>query len=247
MKKLSLILALMLVLSCALFAACGGDEESSAADSSAASSEAASSDVESSEASSEAASSDVESSEVSDDSSAPALDAGDNIASGKAYTTSELFRQDDSWQWNPDSPIAYPDEDGKSMTDGILAPEGASYDNAAWAGFHSQGPDYLANGYDNITVDLGASSDMVKFAVNIATTATGAGGPQTVEIYVSADGENWGDAVATITALNPADAMTEYLTAELSEAVSGQYVQFRLYTTGYWMHIAEVEVYAPAA
>jgi len=83
MKKLSLVLALILVLTCAVLAACGGDDTSSSAASSnkptasskvessvASSSEVVSSEVESSEAassevaSSEVASSEVESSEV---------------------------------------------------------------------------------------------------------------------------------------------------------------------------------------
>ena len=244
MKKLSLILAFVLVLSCFAFAACGEKTEESSVAESAAESNAAS--TAESKAEESTATSTEESVEAStEESTSPSLDAGENVALNKAYTTSNLFRQNESWSWSDDAEVTYLDEDGKSLTDGKLAANDASYKDVAWAGFNVQSPDYAATGYHCITVDLGAATDLVKFAVDIATSATGAGGPQIIEVYVSADGSDWGSAVATLTAENPADSNKEYIEASLSASVNGQYVQYRFTATDHsWMFVAEVEAYA---
>ncbi|MBQ5837631.1 MAG: hypothetical protein IIW39_03055, partial [Clostridia bacterium] len=44
-----------------------------------------------------------------------------NVAEGKSYTVSQLFRQggaDTGWGWDANAAITYPDEDGKTLTDG---------------------------------------------------------------------------------------------------------------------------------
>ena len=248
MKKLSLILAFVLVLSCFAFAACGEKTEESSVAESAAESNAAStaeSKVKESTATSTEESTEASTEASTEESTSSSLDAGENVALNKAYTTSQLFRQNESWSWSDDAEITYPDEDGKSLTDGKLATNDATYKDEAWAGFNAQSPDYIATGYHYVTVDLGQATDLVKFGIDIATSATGAGGPQVIEIYVSADGSDWGSAVATLTAENPADSNKEYIEASLSAPVNGQYVQYRFTATDHnWMFVAEVEAYA---
>ncbi len=259
MKKLSFILALMLVLTCAVLAACGGDEETSSAASSDVSSEA-SSTVESSEASSEAsdeasseASSDdastEASSEVSDETSLPVVDAGtDNIAAGKSYTASEQFKQggaDVNWGWSDTAPYAYPDEDGKSLTDGKKPAEDADYQAAEWAGWTGVHPNYAADGYIWITLDLGETKDIAKVDVWYGTQVLGNGiaAPQTIEVLVSDDAETWtsmGDGAPA----NSDAVLNESVSIE--GATSGRYVQVRIFT-GSWAFLSEIEVFAPAA
>ena len=255
MKKLSFILALMLVLTCAVLAACGGDEDTSSAASSEASSEAASSEVSSEAASSEDASSEASSEEVSSEDSstessdAPVVDAGDeNIAAGVSYTACEQYKQggaDVNWGWSDTAPYAYPDENGNSLTDGKKPADDADYQAVEWAGWTGAHPNYAADGYIWMTLDLGETKDIAKVNVWYGTQVlgNGIGAPQTIEALVSDDGETW-------TALN--DAMPANSDAVLNECVSlegaasGRFVQIRIFTAG-WVFLSEIEVFAPAA
>ena len=259
MKKLSLVLALVLVLTCGVLAACGGDEDaSSVAESSAAAESKAESSAttESSEAvSSEAVSEDASSEAVSEDASSEAdvsaPEAGDaNLALGKSYTRSQLYRQggrDVNWAWDDNAPIAYPDEEEKSFTDGATEPAAdAGYSDPVWAGFHHGCPDYETNGYSWITVDLGESKDLAKFVLHVGTkgVATGAGiaAPAKVEFLVSDDGETWTSVDDIVPEDNEASANG---VAVIEGAAKGQYVQFR-FTSGGWAFVSEIEVYAAA-
>ncbi len=261
MKKLSLVLALVLVLTCGVLAACGGDEDaSSVAESSAAAESKAESSAttESSEAvSSEAVSEDASSEAVSEDASSEAdvsaPEAGDaNLALGKSYTRSQLYRQggrDVNWAWDDNAPIAYPDEEEKSFTDGATEPAAdAGYSDPVWAGFHHGCPDYETNGYSWITVDLGESKDLAKFVLHVGTkgVATGAGiaAPAKVEFLVSDDGETW-TSVGEVTPEDTEDTTKPHTTAEVSAAAKGQYVQVRLSGTSF-LFVSEIEVFGAA-
>ncbi len=251
MKKLSLMLALLLVVSCALVA-CGDETEASSAPVT----ESSVADVESKEESKEESveasteESTEESTEVStedstpaDESSAPAPEAGtDNIAAGKTYTHSVLFRQGGDGH-DPNAPIAYPDEDEKSLTDEVLPADDAAYGSVEWVGFNSNDPDY--EGYHWITVDLGEKKNLAKFVFNYGTSVLGAGiaAPSTLEIYVSEDGTTWGDAVDGDVPEDGGSSVNGSLAIEA--AAEGRYVQFR-FTSGGWAFVSEVEVYAAA-
>ena len=247
MKKLSLILALIFVLTCSVFVAC--TEETETSSEAAAESSAAESATES-EAVSEAVSvaeseaeSEVESEAVSEDVSVPES-GSDNLALGKAYTTSDLFRQGGApdWGWNADADITYPDEDGKSLTDGVYAPADAGYGSVEWAGFNGSHPDYA--GYHWITIDLGESTDLAKFVLAHGTQALESGikAPTKVEVLVSDDGETW----TSIGEATPADdaSVSEEKTV-IEAGASGQYVQFR-FEAGGWCFVSEIEIYAAA-
>jgi hypothetical protein len=258
MKKLSLILALVLVLTCGVLAACGDKtEESSAAESVAesAAESKAESKAESSEAATESSEAATESSEAATESSEAEeskepIEAGtDNLAAGKTYTTSEQFRQggaDVNWGYDPNAQIAYPDETG-SLTDGVKANEDSAYTDAVWAGWTGVHPDYAATGYMWMTIDLGEAKDLAKFVAYIGSSKLDQGISAqncVVTIAVSNDGETFevvGEAIP-VDDINTIHAVT---TVELGEAVNAQYVQFR-FARGGWVFLSELEVYAAA-
>jgi len=178
----------------------------------------------------------------------PASAASENIAKGKAYTTSQLFRQSNvTWSWDENSPVAYPDEDDKSLTDGVVGASDAAYTDVVWAGFNGNGtPDYAENGYSWITVDLGSVQNISKAVLYVGTSnlTSGIGAKNmTVEFFVSDDNANW----TSIGSAAPEDITTSSVEAVAVEATaSGRYVQARLVRTG-WMFISEVEVYGAAS
>lgn len=258
MKKLSLILALVLVLSCCILAACGDKtEESSAAESTAESTatstaeskveeSTATSTEESTEASTEAS---TEESSEAEESKEPIASGEDNLAAGKTYTTCEQFRQggaDVNWGYDPNAQIAYPDETG-SLTDGVKATEDNVYSDAVWAGWTGVHPDYAATGYMWMTIDLGEAKDLAKFVAYIGSSKleNGIGASNTVvSIAVSNDGETF-EVVGEAVPVDDASTIHAVTTIELSEAVNAQYVQFRFIRTG-WVFLSELEVYAAA-
>ena len=254
MKKLSLILAFILVLTCSVFVACGDETETSseaAAESSAAESKAES--VATSEAESETVSeaesetvSEAESETVSEDVSVPEAGA-DNLAAGKTYTTADQFRMggaDVNWGWDPNAAICYPDETG-SLTDGVIASTSSEYTDAEWAGWSGMHPDYPTLGYAWITIDLGESKDLAKFVAHLGSSQLGAGigaSNMKVEVLVSDDGETWTSVGEAVPADDPASSC---IVTTIEGAGSGQYVQFRLSRDG-WMFVSELEVYGAA-
>ncbi|MBO5767869.1 MAG: discoidin domain-containing protein [Clostridia bacterium] len=258
MKKLSLILALVLVLTCGVLAACGDKtEESSAAESVAesAAESKAESKAESSEAATESSEAATESSEAATESSEAEeskepIEAGtDNLAAGKTYTTCEQFRQggaDVNWGYDPNAQIAYPDETG-SLTDGVKANEDSAYSDAVWAGWTGVHPDYAATGYMWMTIDLGEAKDLAKFVAYIGSSKLDNGigaSNMTVSIAVSNDGETF-EVVGEAIPVDDASTIHAVTTVELGESVNAQYVQFRFARTG-WVFLSELEVYAAA-
>ena len=247
MKKLSLLLALLLVVSCFVLASCGEEEESSVTEtSSTATSSVEESKAESSvaDASSEEASSEEESKEpeYTKNPDATATE-GNNVAAGKTYTRSQLFRQggaEANWGWDENAKIAYDDEDNATLTDGVYAAADAVYSDAAWMGFHKNSPDYSTNGgYSWIIVDLGESYELSELSLYVGTSflANGISIPTAIEYLVSEDGENWYSAGT----VNPTDdATVACVPATLECDVTGRYVQIRITTPG-WAFISEFE------
>ena len=244
MKKISLVLALVLAVSC-LLVACGGETETSstpATESSVAATESSEAATEeSSEAATESSEAATESSVAEESKEAP--EAGtENIAAGKTYTLSVLYRQG-SAGYDANAPISYPDEEGKTLTDGILPADDAKFSAPEWVGFNGQDPEYI--GYHSVTLDLGEKTDLAKFVFKYGTSALTAGivAPATIEIFVSDDGETWGDRIGGDVPTDDTSSVNGVY--ELEAGASGRYVQFRFTSTG-WAFVSEVEVYGAA-
>ena len=172
-----------------------------------------------------------------------------NVALGKAYTTDALFRQggrEDNWGWSENAEIAYPDEDGITLTDGIHAAEDALYSDPAWIGFNTSTPSTTENGYAWMIVDLGKAENIEKLVLYLGGKGltSGLSLSEKVEFFVSNDNENWtsvGEAVI------PEDDDTVHEAAavlELDKAVSAKYIQARVSREKGWMFVSEFEAYA---
>ncbi len=256
MKKLSLVLALILVLTCALVA-CGGDDNSSTASSgTASSSTASSSKVESSKPaesskveSSAADSSDVESSteessqpEVStppvEEPKAPIAVTGNVISKGCKYEVpgGEGYVIS-SGEW----PAAY----NAKLTDGVASAE-LTYDNA-WSAFCSSGPDddgdtNVINGIGSVIIDLGAAKKVSGVKTNVFLgSESGIVAPTAIVVYTSADGETFGNPVSLTI---PTTGLVGWAEGGF-EAVDAQFVkvEYTASTEGVFTFINEIEVY----
>ena len=240
MKKIALILAVVLMLSFALVA-CDNTEESKAP----ATSETVSTDTsveESTEVSEEV------SEEESQEPVIEPAEVGEVISVGKTYTLSNLFRQSpETWGWDENCDVAYPDEDGVTLTDGVKLPTEEVYSDAVWAGFNGNGtPDFAENGYSWIRLDLGEKKDISLIELTVGTSKLGSGigaANFTVEFLVSEDGETW-TSLGTEVAVDS----TDVITTDIAKAtnVSAQYVEVHLVRSG-WMFVSELTVYDVAA
>ena len=239
MKKLSLMLAFVLVFALVLVA-CGDETETSstpATESSVAATESSEAATESSEAATE-------------ESTEPPVAGTDNLAAGKSYTSTPLFRaggEEVGWGWDENAPVAYPDEDGKTMTDGVIAAADTAYTDAIWAGWNHNTPAYAETGYSAITVDLGEVTNLAKAVMYLGSSGLGSGigaGNMVVEVAVSTDGETFETVGAAVPEDDAASCVIETV-IEFEAVASAQYVQFRMIRGG-WMFVSEVEVYGVA-
>ena len=256
MKKLSLVLALILVFTCFAFVACGDDTDTSSADSSAASSDASSaassdaSSAASSDASSEDASSDASAEDSSDasaedssdesaeDSSEPAIDStpatelkGSNVALNKPYTGGDEATAQQGYNAN--------------LTDGQASNVGA-YD-ATWFGFYynvgSATPSNNApNGVGTVVIDLGAKTANINaIRVNCYNcNNSGIAPADSIVAYVSEDGNSYTEVGALVL---PEGDDPAWASIAVDNA-SAQYVKLVFTIPGTWTFINEIEVYA---
>ncbi len=164
-----------------------------------------------------------------------------NVVLNKTYTKSNL---------HPVSSPSYPDENNKTMTDGVRASSTANYTDAAFMAFSRSSADYNANGYSSITVDLGGLYYVDKFVVSSATakfSKYGIDAPAYVWIYVSNDGKEW-YRVGTTTPADSTSVSTVDCVLKLSKAVSAKYIQYRICcNAGGWMFLSEVEAFGVKA
>ncbi|MBR6506564.1 MAG: hypothetical protein IKT37_03055 [Clostridia bacterium] len=180
-----------------------------------------------------------------DDKEESVLVKGDNIAGD--YTITDQFRQggkDVNWGWDPNAPIAYPDEGG-SLTDGKVDTDATEnvYADAVWAGFSHLVPTYEGVGYHAITLDLGEAKDLYEVALYVATSKLSNGigcTNSTVQFFASNDGENW-EAISDV--LVPVDDATVNVVKVASKvSANAKYVQVRFARDG-WLFVSEVEVF----
>ncbi len=261
MKKLSLMLAFVLVFALVLVA-CGDETETSstpATESSVAATESSEAATESSEAATESSEAATESSEAATESSTEestevsteAPEAGtDNLAAGKSYTSTPLFRaggEEVGWGWDENAPVAYPDEEDKTMTDGVIAAADTAYTDAIWPGWNHNTPAYAETGYSAITVDLGEVKDLAKAVIHLGSSGLGSGigaANMVVEVAVSTDGTTFETVGGAVPEDDAASCAIETV-IDFEAVASARYVQFRMVRGG-WMFVSEVEVYGVA-
>ena len=165
-----------------------------------------------------------------------------NLAFKKSYETYGIYTQDNV--------AAYPDEEGKSLTDGISADSEANYDNQAFVGFNTQTDEYIAKGYASVTVDLGEEYSVNKFVARVSSENdtnknAGVGVISNVSFFVSKDGTTWKKAGSATPVLSSDDGDTN-ATLTLESSVLARYIQYRFKSTTPWMMISEVEAYEGA-
>ena len=250
MRKISLLLALLMVATCCMLASCGEEETSSAPE---VSSQAPATSSEAPATSSEA---EVESSEEAPESSEEVStepeyeknpDAipteGANVAAGKEYVISEQFRMggaDAGWGWDENAAPSYPDENFE-LTDGQIP--AAGYQEAGWMAFNQSTPAQTERGYGYVQFDLGQSYEISEVTIHsLKETGPGITCPHTIEILVSEDNENWYSA-ATISMMSDLEGLEDNavhaLTAEMD--VTGRYVEIRVISHT-WGFMGEIEI-----
>ncbi len=164
---------------------------------------------------------------------------GKNLVQGMEYQRSALYASD--------GVDRYPDENGLSMTDGILGDDSSSYSSAEFMAFYAKNTDYLEKGYFHITFDLGEEYELWRFATYYAASSArnkGAGvqEPSNISVYVSSNGTDWSCA-GTVTPEEVNDKGMTSTAILLDEAVTARYVQFRYVHTNTFVMTSEAEVY----
>jgi 3',5'-cyclic AMP phosphodiesterase CpdA len=160
-----------------------------------------------------------------------------SVAQGKTYETSKINS-------------TYPDESGKSLTDGVLSKSNSAYSDPVWIAFNRQDQSYKDNGYAYITVDLGEEYLINELNISLATRLQGAGvkAPTLVEAYASTDGSNF-EKVAYCVPADRIDSKTTVATMFLEKQTQARFIKYCIYAeSSNWILVSEVEAYcAPEA
>ena len=165
----------------------------------------------------------------------------DNLALYKPYTAEGIYEENGVY--------LYPDENGDSLTDGIVANLEAGYDDYAFVGFNNKTEAYKSKGYALVTVDLGGEYSVKRFVARVSSengSNSGAGVRviEKVEFYVSADGRSWNKAGESAPVRGTDDTNASLV---LNNAVSARYIQYRFVSSFSWIMVSEVEAYSDAA
>lgn len=153
-----------------------------------------------------------------------------NLAEGSSYETSGTCSDGN------------PDENGTTLTDGILA-DGDSSVDTAYVGFDSTSNEYTENGCASVTVELGSVYELDRF---VAFAAASDGGdvkaPKSMTVSTSVDGIDF-QAVGSVTVNDVPGKKHIRISLALDEAVSAEYVRFDFTAGGKLIMISEVEAY----
>ncbi|MBP5230388.1 MAG: hypothetical protein ILO68_01550 [Clostridia bacterium] len=120
------------------------------------------------------------------------LDVSGTIASRSTYTVHEFFRMggaDVGWGYDPNAAVTYPDESGRSLTDGRYA-DSCSYADAAWVGLNQSHPDFI-NTCNPLYIDFEVDQEYEIGAVRIHLSnlcQDGVSAPLAVRAQTSEDG-----------------------------------------------------------
>ena len=244
MKKLSFILALVLVLTCGVLAACNEESVESSApaeESGEATVESSASTEESTEESTEvsAEASEEASEEETKDESKPSTTAGANVAKDKTYVISGSGKPGGQYTAN--------------LTDGVAGDDVHKYDDTWFAFYANQtadpsllNVDAESKGY--IIIDLGEKKDLSKIRVHCGNNMdSGVPSPAWMDCKVS-DTDDLGSFTYVCEVPRMDSQKTEYANgafwteADLS-GFSGRYVMLNVTVNGTWCWINEIEVY----
>lgn len=258
MKKVSLLLAVLLVLTCCLLAACGGDEDtpSTETSSTATSSEATSSEETTSEAASsvaEESSDDEEPSTQPEDSSEPVEESseepstsydgevienarGDNLALNKSYTGADPSTRDGVKHYNA------------KLTDGV-ALDTISYNEGDWFAFYynadATGTDINApDQVGTFVIDLENVYEVSLVKINtFVGNASGILPPKSIKVECSADGTNYSTLEEKSFDKPDEGSVIEFLAFSGETWLPAQYIRVTVELQGIFAFINEVEVY----
>ena len=237
MKKLSLVLALIFVLTCALVACGGESDESSAASSAVESSSTSKGNTSKGESSTADDSSEESQAPVEEPKDAIEV-TGEVISIGCEYEVpggKGVIISEGEW------PCSY----NASLTDGVANPE-LAYDNT-WFGFNDKPDDdgeaNMFEGVGTVIIDLGEAKNVTGVKANIFTGGQDGIAPiGSIVVTVSTDGVTFTNPVK----LNvPTGTSVVGLAEGGFEAVSAQYVKvvFTKGGDGAFMFLNEIEVY----
>lgn len=163
-----------------------------------------------------------------------------NVAINKSYTTAGIYA-------DQSGNIPYPDEEGKTLTDGQYASGG--YSDALWVGFNIGAPDIASADpkVGSVVVDLGESFDITGISGHFSAGAADAGiaPPSKVTFYASNNGTEWtliGEGVKEEIADGD---LTLNIGIDEVEA-TGRYFKMEIEFATNWAFVSEFEVFAMA-
>lgn len=241
MRKISLLLALLMVATCCMLASCGEEETSSTPEVSS-QAPATSSEAPATSSEAEPESSEEVSTEPEYEKNPDAIPTeGANVAAGKEYTISEQFHMSTvDWGYDESYPASYPD-DNFDLTDGVIPP--ADYQDAGWMAFNQSTPAQTERGYAYVQFDLGQSYVISEVTIHsLKHSSAGITCPYQIEVLVSEDNENWYSANVLNIAGDLdglADDSVHTLISEMD--VTGRYVEIRVTSYG-WAFMGEIEI-----
>ena len=162
-----------------------------------------------------------------------------NLALGKTYTTIGIFTEEGK------TTPSYPDEENKSLTDGVKSAAEFSGSDVVWAGFNINDKGMQANGNKSeISVDLGAASKVSSFAVEVIVVSDwGVVVPKTTEFLYSVDGNEWTSAgEGTIAPEADGDGVYS-VSLKLNAPVDAKYVKVQFVHGANWLFVSEFEAF----
>lgn len=152
-----------------------------------------------------------------------------NLALGKSYTV-EAHAPDEGLANNEK---AYPDTDGKEMTDGLRG-KGQDFKESEWVGHLRQ------EGF-TVVIDLGAVANVNRVVANfLAYPGAGIYLPEEMEVSFSTDGNSWTTA-QSVTVEAPEGNGVVAFTLDKAQA-GARYVRV-VVPTNVWVFVDEIEVW----
>lgn len=131
----------------------------------------------------------------------------------------------------------YPDQDGKELTDGVLAPGGSGFTHEAWQGWAKQDRHIVTVDLQEVCMVTEVSGRFFNFP------GAGIYFPEKISVSTSLDGENWEEPQTAMNkfVINSNIGASREIGLELEEPVRARFVQLEVYVND-WCFIDEVFV-----